>query len=245
MDDVASVRRTPRLSLSERIAATQFGAKAHWPGGFEVYRSGTAADGVFIVLHGHVVLRSPMKGGRGFVSGIAMPGETFGAEGLAPHGCYVTDAKAADGVETLHPGREQFRAFLREQPAHAISLIGQIMAERSNLLERLQELASLNVEDRLVSVLIRLSEDTGFMVDDATLKLDPSHHRLLCEMVGATRESIALALSRMVNGGVATRAGTCFVIDTQQLATRLRASRYDEQAPLQVAKESAQAQART
>jgi hypothetical protein len=94
-------------------------------------------------------------------------------------------------------------------------------------------------------VLIRLSEDTGFMVDDATLKLDPSHHRLLCEMVGATRESIALALSRMVNGGVATRAGTCFVIDTQQLATRLRASRYDEQAPLQVAKESAQAQART
>jgi len=238
MDDVASARRTPRLSLSERIAATQFGAKAHWPGGFEVYRSGTAADGVFVVLHGHVVLRTPMKGGRGFVSGIAMPGETFGAEGLAPHGTYVTDAKAADGVETLHLGNEQFRALMREQPTHAVSLIGQIMAERSNLLQRLQELASLNVEDRLVSVLIRLSEDTGFMVDDATLKLDSSHHRLLCEMVGATRESIALALSRMVNGGVATRAGTCFVIDTQQLAARLPSVRFDEQTSLPVAKES-------
>ena len=71
-----------------------------------------------------------MKGGRGFVSGIAMPGETFGAEGLAPRGCYVTDAKAAEGAETLHLGGEQFRAFLREQPAHAIALIGQIMAER-------------------------------------------------------------------------------------------------------------------
>jgi len=241
MDDVVSARRTPRLSLSERIAATQFGAKAHWPGGFEVYRTGTAADGVFIVLHGHVVLRTPMKGGRGFVSGIAMPGETFGAEGLAPHGCYVTDAKAADGVETLHLGNEQFRALMREQPVQAVSLIGQIMAERSNLLQRLQELASLNVEDRLVSVLIRLSEDTGFMVDDSTLKLDSSHHRLLCEMVGATRESIALALSRMVNGGVATRAGTCFVIDTQQLASRLPSVRFDEQTPLQLAKESARA----
>ncbi len=241
MDDVVSLRRTPRLSLSERIAATQFGAKAHWPGGFEVYRSGTAADGVFIVLHGHVVLRSPMKGGRGFVSGIAMPGETFGAEGLAPRGCYVTDAKAADGVETLHLGSEQFRAFLREQPAHAISLIGQIMAERSTLLERLQELASLNVEDRLVSVLLRLSEDTGFMVDDAMLRLDPSHHRLLCEMVGATRESIALALNRMVSGGVASRAGSCFEIDTQQLTSRLRLPRYDEQAPLPLTRESAQA----
>ncbi|MEO8946296.1 MAG: Crp/Fnr family transcriptional regulator, partial [Gemmatimonadaceae bacterium] len=202
---------------------------------------GTAADGIFIVLHGHVVLRSAMKGGRGFVSGMAMPGETFGAEGLAPQGLYVTDAKAADGVETLHLGAEQFRALLREQPAHAISLIGQVMAERSTLLERLQELASLNVEDRLASILMRLSEDTGFMVDDTTLRLNPSHHRLLCEMVGATRESIALALSRMVSGGVATRAGTCFVIDTQQLASRLHAARYDEQTPLTLVRESARA----
>ena len=241
MDDIASVRRTPRLSLSERIAATQFGAKAHWPAGFELYRSGTAADGIFIVLHGHVVLRSPMKGGRGFVSGIAMPGETFGAEGLAPRGCYVTDAKAADGVETLHLGGEQFRAFLREQPAHAIALVGQVMAERSTLLERLQELASLNVEDRLVSVLLRLSEDTGFMVDDALLKLEPSQHRLLCEMVGATRESIALALSRMVNTGAASRAGSSFVIDTTHLISKIRGPRYDEQAPLAMTRESAQA----
>jgi CRP-like cAMP-binding protein len=180
-----------------------------------------------------------MKGGRGFVSGMAMPGETFGAEGLAPRGCYVTDARASDGVETLHLGGEQFRAFLREQPVNAISLIGQIMAERSMLLERLHELASLNVEDRLVSVLLRLSDDASFMVDDGTLKLEPSHHRLLCEMVGATRESIALALSRMVNSGVATRVGSCFVIDTQQLASRLRASRYDEQTALPVSRESA------
>jgi CRP/FNR family cyclic AMP-dependent transcriptional regulator len=241
MDDVASVRRTPRLSLSERIAATQFGARAHWPTGFEVYRSGTAADGIFIVLHGHVVLRNPMKGGRGFVSGIAMPGETFGAEGLAPRGCYVTDARTADGVETLHLGGEQFRAFLREQPAHAIVLIGQVMAERSTLLERLQELAGLNVEDRLVSALMRLSEDTSFMMDDVTLKLGPSHHRLLCEMVGATRESIALALARMVSGGVATRAGSCFVIDTQQLASRHQTPRYDEQTALPMSQESARA----
>ncbi len=241
MDDVATVRRTPRLSLSERIAATQFGAKAHWPGGFEIYRSGTAADGIFIVLHGHVILRSPMKGGRGFVSGIAMPGETFGAEGLAPRGCYVTDARAADGVETLHLGAEQFRALVREQPAHAIALMGQVMAERCTLLERLQELAALNVEDRLVSVLLRLSEDTSFMIDDTMLRLDPSQHRLLCEMVGATRESIALALSRMVSGGAASRAGSAFVVDTQQLSSRLRGAGYDEQATLPLARESARA----
>lgn len=238
MDDVAPKRKSPRLSLSERIAAAQYGAKAHWPSGFELYRRGTIADGIFIVLHGHVILRSPLKGGRGFVSAIAMSGETFGSEGLGPRGTYVTDAKAAEGAETLHLGGEQFRALVREQPAHALALIGQIMAERTSLMERLQELASLNVEDRLVSALVRLSDDSSFVLDDGSLQLQPSHHRLLCEMVGATRESIALALSRMVSSGAATRGGSSFIIDTHQLASRLNSARYDEISPLTVVRET-------
>src|SRR5215218_7681495 len=137
MVDVTPKRRTPRLALGERIAASAYGAKATWPSGFPLYQRGTPADGVFIVLHGHVVLRSPLKGGRGFVSAIAMSGETFGTEGLATGGVYVTDANAAEGAETLHLGTTQFRAFIREQPAHAIALIGQVMVERIALLEKL------------------------------------------------------------------------------------------------------------
>jgi len=229
MDDVAPKRRTPRLTIGERIAAGAYGARAHWPSGFQLYQRGTHADGVFIVLHGHVVLRSPMKGGRGFVSAIAMSGETFGAEGLAPRGHYATDAKAAEGAETLHLTAEQFRAFVREQPSHAIALIGQIMAERIAFMDKLQELAALNVEDRLVSALLRLSDDTAFTADDGALKLESSHHRLLCEMVGATRESISLALTRMVSSGVATRSGSAFVVSPERLDERLRAVRFDQQ----------------
>ena len=237
MDDVAPKRRTARLTLGERIAASAYGAKAHWPSGFQLYQRGTRADGVFMVLHGHVVLRSPMKGGRGFVTAIAMSGETFGAEGLAPRGMYVTDAKAAEGAETLHLTSEQFRAFVREQPSHAIALIGQIMAERIALMDKLQELAALNVEDRLVSALLRLSDDTAFTTDDGALRLESAHHRLLCEMVGATRESISLALTRMVSAGVATRAGAAFVLNPERLDERLRTSRYEQQAPVDVLRE--------
>ena len=237
MVDVAPKRRTPRLALGERIAASAYGAKAHWPSGFPLYTRGTAADGIFIVLHGHVVLRSPMRGGRGFVSAIAMSGETFGAEGLAINGIYATDANAAEGAETLHLGATQFRAFVREQPAHAIALIGQVMAERTALLEKLQELATMNVEERLVSALLRLSDDAAFTVEDGSVKLESSHHRLLCEMVGATRESIALALSRMVSSGVAMRGGSTFVISPKRLAERLQAARFDGSTVVEVVRE--------
>jgi len=237
MVDLPPKRRTPRLPLGERIAASAYGAKAVWPSGFPVYQQGTLADGIFIILHGHIVLRSPLKGGRGFVSAIAMSGETFGAEGIATNGLYATDAIAAESAETLHLGATQVRAFIREQPTHAIALISQVMTERIALLEKLQELAAMNVEDRLSSALLRLSDDTAFTLDDGSLKLESSHHRLLCEMVGATRESIALALSRMVSAGIAMRGGSIFVINPRRLAERIQATRFDEQTAVEVVQE--------
>jgi hypothetical protein len=95
----------------------------------------------------------------------------------------------------------------------------------------------MNVEERLVSSLLRLSNDVSFMLEDGTLKLEPQHHRLLCEMVGATRESITLALSRMISAGAAVRRGTTFVVSPKRLTDRVRAAQYDTATPLEVVRE--------
>jgi CRP-like cAMP-binding protein len=92
------------------------------------------------------------------------------------------------------------------------------MSERAQLLEKLHELAALNVDQRLMSTLTHLSADRAFTAPDGRLKLENSHHRLLCEMVGATRESIALALSRLVSSGIAERNGMTFLIEPGSLA---------------------------
>ncbi len=229
--------KPPKLSIGDRISAAAYGAKAQWPAGFQLYQRGAAADGIFVVLHGHVILRTPVKGGRGFVSSIVMAGETFGAEGLADKGVYATAAHASDDVETLHLSATQFRAYLREQPANAISLIGQVMAERATLLERLQEMASLHVEDRLVASLLRLSHDVAYVGEDGMLRLDSHHHRLLCEMVGATRESITLAVSRMIMAGEAVRDGNEVVVDPVKLRSRFAAQGFDSETDLEVVRE--------
>jgi CRP-like cAMP-binding protein len=174
---------------------------------------------VFIVLAGHIVLRNKIKVGRGFVPVIATPGQTFGSEGLSPDSHYVTDANAAEEALTLFLSGAKFRAFVREQPSQTIPLLSQIMSERAYLLEKLHQLAALNVDQRLVSTLNHLSGDVTFTTPDGRLKLENSHHRLLCEMVGATRESIALALSRLVSAGVAERKGMTFFIEPSSLAT--------------------------
>jgi CRP-like cAMP-binding protein len=213
--------RRSRLTPEEVVPIAAYGARATWPAGFQLYQRGAAADGVFVVLNGHIVLRNKIKVGRGFVPVIATAGQTFGSEGLSAHSDYVTDASASEETKTLFLSGAQFRAFVREAPGQTLPLLSQIMSERAYLLEKLHELAALNVDQRLISTLSHLSTDRSFTTDDGRLKLENNHHRLLCEMVGATPESIALALSRLVSAGIAERKGMTFLIEPKTLAAGL------------------------
>ena len=222
MGDVMTKHSSARLSRAEIEAIGAYAAKAVWPAGFTLYQRGAAADGLFVVLRGRIVLRSRVKAGRGFVPAIATAGETFGAEGLSPGGHYATDARADDESETYHLSGARYRAFVREQPQHAIALVGQVMAEHASLLDKLRELATLSVEQRLVATLLRMAQDASFVGDDGRITLDAPQYRLLCEMVGATRESVSLVLSRLIGDGLAERQGTTFVVaPASELAQRI------------------------
>jgi CRP-like cAMP-binding protein len=219
----------PRLGDADLDALAPYGARATWPAGFAIYQRGSAADGVFIVLQGRVVLRSRVRAGRGFVPWIASQGETFGGEGLGAGARYVTDAKAEEETETLFLSSSKFRAFLREQPQHALAFVGQLVVERTALLEKLRELTTLSVEQRLLTTLLRLGNDGAFSRPDGRLELGSSRYRLLCELVGATRESVSLVLSRLIGDGLVERDGSTFLIaPADQLRDRLEVPALDD-----------------
>lgn len=201
-----------RVADEQREALTAYAARAAWPSGFAIYQRGGVADGVFIVVLGRVVLRSRVRSGRGFVPWIATRGETFGSEGLHPGSHYVTDARAEDESETLFLSSARFRAFVREQPQHAIALFSQLMAERATLLDKLRELTTLSVEQRIVATLSRLAHTDIFAGPDGRTVLCQQRYRLLCELVGATRESVSLVLARLGADGLVERQGTTLII---------------------------------
>lgn len=210
-----------RLPPATMHALLAYGARASWPAGFVVYQRSAPADGVFVVLQGRVVLRSRVRAGRGFIPWIATPCETFGAEGLSAVPRYATDARADEESTTLFLSSARFRSFLREQPQHAATLLGQVLAERSILLEKLRELTTMSVEQRLIVALIRMATFDTFVRDDGCLVLNTSRYRLLCELVGATRESVSLVLGRFSGEGWIERKGTSLVVRAQELVRRI------------------------
>ena len=204
-----------------------------WPSGFAIYERGAAADGVFVVVAGRVVLRSRVRAGRAFVPWIAARNETFGSEGLHAGATYVTDARAEDESETLFLSSSRFRAFVREQPHDAIALFGQLMAERAALLDKLRELTTLTVEQRIVATFSRLAHTDIFAAPDGRITLCPQRYRLLCELVGATRESVSLVLARLGAAGLVERQGaTLFLAALPRIVERTRVPASELEAPL-------------
>jgi CRP/FNR family transcriptional regulator, cyclic AMP receptor protein len=229
---VESKRPNLRLAPDMRAALIRYGARAVWPAGFSIYQRQQPAEGLFVVLSGRVVLRSRVKAGRGFVPVVAAEGETFGAEGLIPGGRYGTDARAEEASETLHLSGAQVRTCMREQPLVGAALMAQLMVERSALLEKLRELATLSVEERLIAALLRMADQSA-IADGEPLVLGPAQYRLLCELVGATRESVSLVFNRLVSAGLVERDGTTFAIpDVPALAKRLSAAWVEEDATM-------------
>jgi CRP-like cAMP-binding protein len=228
-----------RLTEAERETLTAYAARASWPAGFAIYQRGTAADGVFIVTRGRIVLRSRVRAGRGFVPWIATPGETFGSEGLSQNARYVTDARADEESETLFLSSARFRAFVREQPQHCLVLVNQLMAERTALLDKLRELTTLSVEQRLIATLIRMASNNTFTREDGRIVLCTARYRLLCELVGATRESVSLVLGRLTGEGLVERKGTSLIVaPPAQLAERLDNGTLDNELPFPAISES-------
>ena len=232
-----SFQKRTNISIECATALGTYGARTTWPSNFLIYQKRSKADGVSLVLRGHVVLRNRTRTGRGFVPAIVTPGETFGVEGLTNEGVYATDCYAGDNTETLFLSGEQFRAFVRENPGIALLLIDQLMRERTQLLENLQAMALQNVEQRLITSLQRLAADRSLLAEDGRLSIELRHHRLLCEMVGATRESITLALSRLVGAGVAERKGMVLLVAPSGLADHITHDRGEVEPMLSLSEE--------
>jgi CRP-like cAMP-binding protein len=92
-----------------------------------------------------------------------------------------------------------------------------VISERSALLEKLRELTTMSVEQRLIVALGRMATFGTFTRDDGCVVLTTTRYRLLCELVGATRESVSLVLGRLSGEGLIERKGSLLVVRPELL----------------------------
>jgi hypothetical protein len=67
-----------------------------------------------------------------------------------------------------------------------------------------------------------MARDETYEREEGRIVLCPARYRLLCELVGATRESVSLVLGRLIHGGLVERRGQMLLVSAaDQLLERL------------------------
>ncbi len=92
-------------------------------------------------------------------------------------------------------GKEQFEQFLVDRPQLALKLL-RVLSERLNEQNAmLEQLALGGIRDRVLFLLVKLSEQFGVAAGEYHRIDLPLTHRELANMIGATRESVTVVLT--------------------------------------------------
>jgi CRP-like cAMP-binding protein len=186
---------------------------------------------VYFIVSGSVRITTYSAAGRQVTFRDCGEGELFGELAAIDGG-----PRSAD-VVTLQPSvlasltPIDFRALLREEPLLAERVMLRLASLVRQLSERIIDLSTLEVPQRLHAELLRLAQAAG--VADNRARLEPApKHAALASQISSNREQVTRELGALVRQGVLQKDGKAMVVaDVQHLARALAQARGDAAAP--------------
>lgn len=190
-----SIAKTP-LSDALLASLSTRGDLQAFARGDEIICEGEQSDALYILLAGQVKVYTRDERGRELVYNMLQPGEFFG-EMFLDGGPRSASAKAATDVQCVVVGPAEFRAFMKDYPEFAESLVLKLIARVRHSTEQIRSLALSGVYERTVKLLERLSlEVDGQRVLPASVT-----QQEIADRVGATREMVNHIFRNLARGG--------------------------------------------
>ena len=137
---------------------------------------------------------------RELVYNMLQPGEFFG-EMFLDGGPRSASAKAATDVQCVVVGPDEFRAFMKDYPEFAESLVLKLIARVRHSTQQIRSLALSGVFERTVTLIDRLAmEVNGVRLLPASVT-----QQEIADRVGATREMVNHIFRDLARGGYIDR----------------------------------------
>jgi CRP-like cAMP-binding protein len=194
--------------------------------GERYWHEGQLGDSFAFLLRGRVKSAKTTLGGREAITHLSGPGEMLCASTVCefkPHCCSATALE--DETEVLAVPRRLVMDLFERSPAVARALLHEITQQSIAACERIEELSSGQVEQRLATVLLKLGERRGVRRPDGLFIPIPLSRQDMAEMCGTTVETCIRTISRLrENGVLQTRSSGFLITDRRALAELARAA---------------------
>ena len=187
--------------------------------GEEIYRTDDIADRIYILRSGKVKLFKSVGGDKEVIMGFQGPGDVFGEVAVTGEPARQECATVVEDAFVCMIDRDRLLGYLTQHPDLALQITRIIAKRRLDLEDRLIDLLSKDVGQRLAQALLRLADDYGDDDERGTrigLRLTQTD---LGQLVGSTRETTSMAFNRFRRAGyVEARDRVIWILDREGLA---------------------------
>lgn len=200
-------QRSDTLSDADLMAVGSHGIARSYPKNTIIVSEGDKTDSLYVILEGRVKVFVSDDSGNEVLLLTQGPGEYFGE-------LVLDEGPRSASVMTLEPCRflvvpqHDFRDFVVNNPAFALSLIEKLISRVRSLTASVKSLALMDVYGRVARLLLELAEerDGGLVI----------MHRLtqqeIASRIGASREMVSRILKDLSTGGYLTQSRAGIVL---------------------------------
>lgn len=175
-------------------------------------REGEPANGIHIILNGIVESTHAGTQGRELMLSTWEADDFVGAPYILGDHRHSWSARALGRVEALHLDQDAVRRLIAQSPPFAVALIECLGFKGETYSMLAQTLAGQKAAERLVLLLVKLCENAA-QDESGPISLGRITQANLARMIGATRQSISLILSRLQNDGIIWTGPTKMVVN--------------------------------
>lgn len=167
---------------------------------------------VFLLVSGRVRVTTYSANGRQVTFRDSEAGEHFGDIAAIDGGPRSADVVTLEPCVVASLDRTVFLALLRDEPLVAERVMQRLAALVRQLSERVIDLSTLGVQNRLHAELLRLARGAGFDGNQARLEPAP-RHAALASQISTNREQVTRELNALVRSGVLRKDGRALVLE--------------------------------
>jgi CRP-like cAMP-binding protein len=206
------------LTPADQRGLRDLGSDRQYPPGTTICVEGDPATHVFVLLHGWVKITAVSDSGHESVRALRGEGDLVGETAGEMSGRRNATMQAIDAVHALIVGFDRFSTFLDTHP-NASHAFRHEMTQRWSEAETLLRMrAYTNGPQRIAALLLDLAERHGSQAGDVIQIVLPLSQEELASMAGASRATVARALSNWRKRGfVRTGPRRITVVDVQGL----------------------------
>ena len=192
-------RRLSRLQIREILDAA---TAQRFDAGVAIFSEGLPVERFFLLLDGHIRVVRITPGGDQIIALHIAPGQLFGIGAAIGRTTYPATAMTADDCVTLAWPNRLWQVFVDSYDGFATEtykVVGERVGEMNN---RIVEMATQAVEQRIACAILRLVTQAGRKVDGGIEIGMPITRQNLSDMTGTTLHTVSRLLSGWERDGI-------------------------------------------